>query len=250
MTKICKYGIGKMFKWLGPNLRYSSGTFLEWLRKTTKYSDRMSGLYARIWTEDLLNMMQGCYKLGHDIQYLLAAEPHGSFVYMISVPTVHNNALTSVPTAYSNGLASVPRVYGNGRFVLIVYWQWTGLKVIHLHFAFKYAVCPIFLFLVSIFWLVILTLLYWDLMSCILLSTFVVWVSTTDNFSCRHSLCSFFFSEWFFLWIPSISPCFIFLIVHKCCRISLLHFISINKSQKVRMVKNKVNAQVSEQKML
>jgi hypothetical protein len=68
-------------------------------------------------------MMQGCYKLGHDIQYLLAAEPHGSFVYMISVPTVHNNALTSVPTAYSNGLASVPRVYGNGRFVLIVYWQ-------------------------------------------------------------------------------------------------------------------------------
>jgi hypothetical protein len=40
------------------NLRYYLGKFLEELRKTTKTSVKIAGVWAEIWTRDLSNMKQ------------------------------------------------------------------------------------------------------------------------------------------------------------------------------------------------
>jgi hypothetical protein len=51
-----------------PNIRHYPGIRLEGLRKTTKTSIRMPGLWAEIWTRDLPNTKQECLPRYHDVR--------------------------------------------------------------------------------------------------------------------------------------------------------------------------------------
>jgi hypothetical protein len=64
--------------WIGRNLegsccdiilKYFPGISLEGLRKNTKTSDRIPGLRAKIWTQDLPSAKQECWPLDHDVRY-------------------------------------------------------------------------------------------------------------------------------------------------------------------------------------